>query len=220
MSEQIWYEDPGSFITYSNYLSILPTQDMTTEEKINAIVRFFMYLGIALSLIRADYRYLFFGIIVALISIPLYQNEQNQLQKIEKFLEKQDLDVVNNKVCARSTVDNPFMNPSIADIKYNPNRPAACDVNNDKVQKVMSKNFYSRLFRDIDDLYGKNASERQFYTIPGSTIPNDQSGFAAWCYGHGATCREGAGDQCYNNQYFMQTLGGSSTQLPLLQEDP
>ena len=219
MIEKIWYEDPGNFITYRNYLTILPTQEMTTEEKLNALVRFFLYLGCALALIRADYRYLFFGIIVAVMSIPLYQNEMNQLEKVEKFLEAKDLDVVNNKVCTRSTIDNPFMNPSIADYKYYPSRPAACDNDNPKVQKTMTKNFYSRLFRDSDDLYDQEGSARQFYTVPGSTIPNDQGTFAEWCYGHGATCRQGAGDQCYNNQYFVTTLGGSSTQLPLLEQD-
>jgi hypothetical protein len=217
MSEKIWYEDPGAFLTYSNYLYVLPTQEMTTEEKLNALVRFFLYLGVALALIRSDYRYIFFGIIVAILSIPLYQNEKNQMEKAEKFLEEKNLDVVNNKVCARSTIDNPFMNPTVADYTYYPGRPAACDIDNPKVQTMVQKNFYTRLFRDSDDLYDKEGSARQFYTVPGGTIPNDQGAFADWCYGHGATCRQGAGDECYASQYFTRTLGGSSTQLSLLQ---
>lgn len=199
MSSKIWYDDPSSFITYDNYFTVLPTQDMTTEEKINAIVRFFMYLGIVLALVKTDYRYLFFGIIVAIISVFLYKHENHQKAKVEKFLIKNDLDVVNNKVCARPTVDNPFMNPSIADISDNPERPAACDLDNEKIKTVVKQNFNAKLFKEVSDLYGVTASQRQFYTMPSTTIPNNQAGFAEWCYGHGATCHEGNGIQCFRN---------------------
>jgi hypothetical protein len=199
MPEKVWYDDPSSFITYENYFTVLPTQDMTTEEKINALVRFFLYLGVALALIKTDYRYIFFGIVVALVSIALYEHERTQLDRVDKFLQKRDLDVVNNKVCVRSTVDNPFMNPTVVDYTDNPTRPAACKLDDNRVQDVVCNNFNERLFKDISDLYGKHASQRQFYTMPSTTIPNDQVGFAEWCYGHGATCKEGNGLQCFDN---------------------
>jgi hypothetical protein len=198
-SEKIWYDDPSSLFTYENYFSVMPTQSMSTEERINTIVRFFIYLGVFLALIKADYRYLFFGIMTGLISIIIYEFERKQLARVEKFLEKQDLDVINNKVCVRSTVDNPFMNPSIADITDNPMRPQACDVSNEKVQRVINSNFEERLFKDVSDLYGNMASQRQFYTVPSTTTPNDQGGFAQWLYGRGPTCKEGNGEQCYRN---------------------
>lgn len=204
METKIWYDDPSSFISYDNYYTVLPTQDMTTEEKINAIVRFFVYFGIVLALVKTDYRYLFFGIIVGLVSVFLYKHENHQKAKVEKFLVKNDLDVVNNKVCARSTVDNPFMNPSITDITDNPTRPAACDLANDKVKSVVETNFSERLFKNVADLYGNTASQRQFYAMPSTTIPNNQGGFADWCYGHGATCHEGNGSQCYRNIDHMR----------------
>jgi hypothetical protein len=205
MTGKIWYEDPSGFITNETYFIILPTQDMTTEEKINALVRLFIYLGFFLALIKDDYRYIFFGIITCLVSIILYENERAQLSQVEKFLQAKDLDIVNNKVCVRSTLENPFMNPSIADIVDNPTRPGACDLENGKVHDIVDANFNERLFKDVSDLYGKKASQRQFYTMPATTIPNDQSGFASWCYGHAATCKEGAGNQCWNNQYFMRS---------------
>lgn len=198
-TEKIWYDDPSTFITYENYFTVLPTQEMTVEEKINALLRFFLYLGVILALIRTDYRYIFFGIIVAIISIFLYEHERKQLAHVEKFLYNNNLDVVNNKVCARSTIDNPFMNPSIADISDNPMRPEACDLGDDRVQHIVDSNFAERLFKDVSDLYGKAASRRQFYTMPSTTIPNNQGGFAEWCYGHGRTCQEGNGVQCNRN---------------------
>jgi hypothetical protein len=201
MSEKIWYEDLQGFMTLDNYYVILPMSNMTFEEKLNSLVRFFIYLGLLLALIKANYKYLFFGIIAALVSVIITQFEKSQKQKAEKFLEKKDLAVVDNTVCVRSTVDNPFMNPSVADIAYNPSRPSACSLDHPAVQNQIDKNFNARLYRDVGDLYGKMSSQREFYTVPSTTIPNDQGGFAEWLYGTGPTCKEGEGLSCTQNIY-------------------
>ena len=44
--------------------------------------------------------------------------------------------------------------------------------------------------RDVGDLYGKSNDQRQYYTMPSTTIPNNQTSFAKWCYGVGPTCKE------------------------------
>ena len=55
-------------------------------------------------------------------------------------------------------------------------------------------NFFDKfgynLYRDVGDLYGKNNSQRQYYTMPATTMPNDQTAFAKWCYNTGPTCKE------------------------------
>jgi len=199
MTESIWYDNLQDFITNDNYYIILPTQHMTLEEKLNAIVRFFIYLGIILSILKVDYKYLFFGIVAALLSVILYQYEKGSKARAEAFLQSKNMDIVDNRVCARSTVDNPFMNPTIADITDNPDRPAACIIENDEVLNKVETNFEARLFRDVGDLYGNQSSQRQYYTMPSTTIPNDQTSFAQWCYGTGPSCKDGNGFQCYNN---------------------
>lgn len=174
---------------------------MTFEEKLNAIVRFFIYLSLILMLVKGKYVYIFFGLVALVVSAILANFEKNQRHQAEKFLEKQDLTVVNNNVCVKSTVENPFMNPTITDIMYNPNRPSACEIDNPEVQEEIEKNFNKRLYRDVGDLYGKMSSQREFYTMPSTTIPNDQTGFAEWLYGTGPTCKEGNGLQCNRNMY-------------------
>jgi hypothetical protein len=134
-----------------------------------------------------------------MISIVLYQFERKRQIQTEKFLESNNIDIVDNKVCSRSTVHNPFMNPSLVDIHENPDRPSACTLGNTKVTDTIEKNFEANLFRDVGDLYGRMSSQRQFYTVPSTTIPNDQDGFAKWCYGTGPSCKEGNGQQCYEN---------------------
>uniref|UniRef100_A0A6C0KS96 Minor capsid protein P9 transmembrane helices domain-containing protein n=1 Tax=viral metagenome TaxID=1070528 RepID=A0A6C0KS96_9ZZZZ len=205
MYEKIWFDDLQNFITYDNYYVILPLQQMSIAEKINAIVRFFVYLGIFLTLLKNDYRYLFFGIIAGLLSIFLYNYEVKQKIESEKFLEKKQLDIVDNKVCSRSTVDNPFMNSSIADISLNPEHPQACNIDNNGIKNVIKKNYDRRMFKDVSDIYDKLASQRQFYTMPVTTIPGDQKSFAEWCYGNPATCKDGNGEACYRNQYVVRT---------------
>ena len=199
MSDQIWYNDITGFITNTNYFVILPSQDMSLESKLNAILRFCIYLGVFLALVRNDYTYLFIGIIVALLTIIFNEYEYMETKNTQRFLSKRNLDIVDNKVCSKSTVDNPFMNPSISDIVLNPNHPVACDVEKLDVKRTIDKNFNSRLFRDVNDFYGKFASQRQFYTVPVTTIPGDQKGFGEWLYNRGPSCKDGNGVQCSRN---------------------
>jgi len=91
------------------------------------------------------------------------------------------------------------MNPSIADITDNPERPRACNVTSNEVQQSIDSNFNQRVFQDVSDVFNKQASQREFYTVPNTAIPNDQGGFAQWLYGTGKTCKEGNGMQCFEN---------------------
>ena len=97
--------------------------------------------------------------------------------------------------CRRPTNNNPFMNPLIIDYnnnKYNEvNDVGSCiNNNNDEVNKEINDKFNKDLYRDIDDLFDKKNSQRQFYTVPNTMVPNDQTGFAKWCFGQQKTCKE------------------------------
>lgn len=209
MNESIWYENIYDLFNPTNYYKIIPIREMNLQEKLNALVRFFVYLGILLALINSNYKYLFLGIIAGLLSIIINNFEAKKKEETEKYLEKKNLTIVDNKVCARSTVENPFMNLSIADISLNPDHPQACDVDNYQVRKTMSKNFYSHVFRDVNDIYSKDASERQFYTMPCTKVANDQSDFANWLYNRGSSCKDGNAEQCMRNISIMQGVGSS-----------
>ena len=201
MSEQIWYLDLTHFLTSKNFYQMLPTQEMSLEQKLNALLRFFLYLSIILSLVMVNAKYLFIGIIAAIVSYIVYRFEQRDRTTAEKFLEDKTLDIVDNQLCTRTTIDNPFMNPSIVDIKYNPERPAACNI--ERVKDRVEANFKKRVFKDVNDIWGKDFSAREFYTTPSTTIPNDQEGFAKWLYGEPATCKEGNGLECKNNYRYI-----------------
>ena len=107
------------------------------------------------------------------------------------------------------------MNPSLADLTFNPDKPGACDVTNDKIKENIDNKFNRRIFKDVNDLFNNQSSQRQFYTVASTTIPNDQGGFADWLYNRGPSCKDGNGDQCWRNvsDINLQTggNGGGST---------
>ena len=51
----------------------------------------------------------------------------------------------------------------------------------------------------MSDIFGKNNSQRQFYTMPVTTIPNNQTQFANWLYKTEPTCKENNGESCLRN---------------------
>ena len=56
--------------------------------------------------------------------------------------------------------------------------------------------------KDASDIFDHSNSNRQFYTVPGNTFPNNRDTFMKWCYSRPKTCKEGNGAQCVANQYY------------------
>ena len=65
---------------------------------------------------------------------------------------------------------------------------------------TVENNFEEDLYKDVNDIFGKNNSQRQYYTMPGNSVPNDRDTFMKWCYQTPPTCKEGNGLQCAANQ--------------------
>jgi len=84
--------------------------------------------------------------------------------------------------CKKPTEDNPFMNPTFTDFN-NGDPPAACNVDDDQINDEMKVNFNHQLFRDVDEIWEKENSQRNFYTMPNTAVPNNQKEFAMWLYG-------------------------------------
>jgi hypothetical protein len=92
---------------------------------------------------------------------------------------------------------NPFMNVLIDEIKYNPNRPQAAPVDSPIVKQTLDEYFRVQWFSDPTDVFGKSQSQRQFITMPSTTVPNDRDSFQNWLYKiPGKTCKEGGREAC------------------------
>ena len=101
------------------------------------------------------------------------------------------------KNCVAPTIDNPFMNATMKDfLNVDPvtnrivDRPEACDTNDVEIKKQIDSSFNNNLYKDVNDVFGKMNSQRQFYTMPSTTIPNAQDDFAKWLYLNPKTCKE------------------------------
>ena len=69
--------------------------------------------------------------------------------------------------------------------------------------KLPSPSSLIKAFSPEKLVFGKNNSQREFYTAPVTTIPNNQGDFADWCYKTGKTCKENNGKQCLENISFQ-----------------
>lgn len=115
--------------------------------------------------------------------IPKAGDKREQLYTVD------ELEDYRRNTCRRPTIDNPFMNPSILD--YNNNEPpVACNADDDFVDESTRVNFNHNLFRNVDELWERENSQRQFYTVPNTAVPNNQTEFAKWLYKIPSICKE------------------------------
>jgi hypothetical protein len=181
--------------------ALIPTDYMTMDEKLNTLTRLIIFVCLLVALVLQDMKIILLMIILVLFIVLLQRFSNANKEEIDAFLNENKLQVIDNKVCVKPTKDNPFMNPSLLDIKEDDDAPKACPITNVNVATDIDEIYNSTMFRNVDDIYDRSTSRRQFYSVPASTIPNDQTTFANWLYKTGKSCKENNGDQCYKNMY-------------------
>jgi len=182
--EKIWYQDLHNFLTNpDNLLNIIPDKSMTVQQQLNAIMRFALYFSLILLILKRDLRVIVFLIIAGLLTwvINVQNGKEADLKKtiMEKLQIEED---ALKRPCYQPSAENPFMNVSYVDYKEFPNRPKACDLSKKEVEKKVNTLFEDGFIRETDDIFNRTGSDRQFYTNPATTIPNDQDSFTRWCY--------------------------------------
>lgn len=92
---------------------------------------------------------------------------------------------------------NPFMNVLVDEIKYNSTRSPAVSIEEPFVSTVLDLMFKTQYVNDPTDVFGRSQSQRQFYTTPSTSVPNDQDSYQNWLYRiPGKTCKEGGREAC------------------------
>ena len=201
--ERIWFEDPKNFISPTTYDKFVPVEGMSQSAQLNSLLRLSIYFSIIVFVFKHNINIFIIPLCVASFTYFFYRLEQQKIKK-EKFLLDEKNLLANKRdgsICIKPTKTNPFMNVMMTDYADNPDRPKACDITQSNIKKRSESFFDEKLYRDVDDIFHKNASDRQFYTTSSTTIPNDQTKFAQWCYGTGPTCKEGNGNKCQENTY-------------------
>jgi hypothetical protein len=206
-----WLNEPT--ILARTYLQFIPTKNMSNNQRYNAITLFAIYFMVLLLVFQKPIYLIYFPLIVIIIILVLHFIEKQKMKKNEQFdsiVESGYVDSNNNLrfsrvtggetdgpdvsySCRLPTADNPFMNPPISD--FNTVAPAACNSDDENIQNLTTKSFRHNLYMDVDDVFSKMNSQRQFYTVPNTAIPNNQGDFANWLYRTPTTCKEDQ-EQC------------------------
>lgn len=209
--EKYWFQDLNVILDMEKINEIYPKKDMSYQQKTNSLVRLTLIVGVVLSLLNGNSNWLTIPVTYMTITYVLYlfriEKVNKEVKKIGPNATQKDLpkdikekftNVIQKDNCAKISTKNPFMNAMPFD---NRNRNPACNVLNEDKQMNIEENFNKNLFRDAGDIFDKNNGQRQFYTMPSTTYPNNRTSFANWLYKTPPTCKEGNGAQCVANIY-------------------
>ena len=200
-----------SFIT-----ELWPLDEMTREQKLNAITRLVILLTLTGFLATNNYKILITGIVSIVFLVFTYKilnNNNNLTQKIKESFSNETIYETVKHNFTNPTTANPIMNILLPEIQDNPNRLQAAPSYNKAVEKAINKetqdfivtNFNNdetirkKLFDDRGDKVDFECSMRQFYSTANTRVPNNQNEFARFCYGNMASCKDGDVEMCLRN---------------------
>jgi len=184
--DPFWKDDVSILTKKYRLIEFIPTADMTVVEKLNAITRLTIYLGVLLTIFYSNSNFLYIPLIGMAFIYMTYQNSPFSQQGSGEI----------NNVLTQPTVQNPFMNVLLTEYTDNPTRPPAADVEDPNVKNKIDEHFKNGLYRDVNDIWDKGNSQRQFYTNPSTTIPNDRDTWMKWCWNTPYTCKDGNLTRC------------------------
>lgn len=216
-----WSENPNVLLDTRYITELFPVEGMTYNQKLNAVSRVVILITLILFLYDRNTRVIIISIITLGSIYLLYyyrKQEKNKTKKKEGF-ENPALAVLNNySIDTAKTFDiptdtNPFSNVLLPDYEYNPDKKPAPPAFNTSVnqsilkqaqQLVIDQNpgqpdIAKKLFTDLGEQFVFEQSLQPFYSNPATTIPNDQAGFADFCYGSMVSCKEGNLFACARN---------------------
>ena len=214
MEQTFWLNNPAVLLRKEYITELWPKKDSNLEQKLNAITRLVIILGLLSYTITRNKQFvLITGVMMALVAV-FYNMKHKDLQKSKKEAIREALSEgftnpeiykATKPLFTEPTSKNPLMNVALPEINDNPTRkpaaPAFNPIVEEEINESVKKNLDSRLFHDLGDNITFDQSMRGFYATPNTQIPNDQKGFAEFCYGTMKSCKEGDAIQCEKKNY-------------------
>lgn len=204
-----WTNDPKELV---REFAIIPSPDMSLEGKSNAAARLIIICTAIAFAAFPRPSILITGVacLMALALMTKHLSQEETQRKIKtqakegfQDMGKKELQTVG---FTQPTTKNPLMNVLLPEIGTDPTRaPAApsynavveTDINSKTQEAVMAnfgndKNIDKRLFKDLGDSLGFDRSMLTFNSTANTQIPNDQEGFAKFCYGDMKSGKDGS----------------------------
>lgn len=210
-----WLNNPTILFNKDSITEVWPLSNMSSVEKLNAITRLVLLLTILGFLISKTFKVVITGLITlaAIILLNYLQNNTTNTINIKEAYTNQKLYTNDNDKFKEPTEKNPTMNilptQNIQDSDSKPAAPSYLpeieEKINENTKKIILNNFNNdpdiekKLFKDLGDNYNFEHSMRNWYTTANTQNPNDQNGFANFCYDNMTSCKEGDALACSKN---------------------
>lgn len=202
----IFYKDILSFLDFKKLDQFIPLYSQSKTERLNSILRFFIYASIILIAIYGNYNYILLPILIAMIIIIV--NEVTEDTNKEQF----------DSELREPTYNKPFMNPTIKDYstgiitegqKYAIDTPEAR-----ALAKEVDDKFYAGFIRDPKDVYNRNGGRYQYNQFPITRVPDKRREALDYIYKEiiGPTCKMDR-FSCYPPKNDLRYSGRTSANL-------
>ena len=218
-----WSENPNILLNNDFLFELFPVENMSFEQKLNAISRTIVLLSLVTFFYTKSIRILLIGMVSLFFIFMLHKSKSVDAKEIQQkkngegFADSlstpakelyKTTDMMN--VFKKPDSTNPFGNVLVTDYINDPQRKPAPPAFNENVNLEIveqAKEFVrksnpdqpditEKLFKDLGDEYVFEQSLRPFTSNPSTTIPNDQQSFSEFCYGSMVSCKEGNAFAC------------------------
>ena len=208
-AELIWVKHPAVLVRNA---AVWPVRGMSFPAKINAITRLVILATAVTWVLFRKTSILVTGAVCMAALVALWKTKDAEthqdnarIAQKEGFqgMQREEIDEIK---WTRPTTANPLMNVLLPEIQDTPQRPPAAPAYNPTIeaeinehtQKGVVEKFDNkagideRLFRDLGDSLTFDRSMIGFNATANTQIPNDQKGFAEYCYGKMESAKQGS----------------------------
>ena len=204
--EVFWINNIYILLKKDKLLNFIPDfNKYSLNVNLNRITRFMLYYLLILYIF--DYisvGNMICGVVLSIVVILLLYNKK---KIIENFEVNQD------NIKRVPTKNNPVMNLSIMD--YGTKDVPTADYENKNIDENLLGDNYNNIDKnDINSQNEANFVYRNFYTMPNTSNPNNQTEFAKWLYDKGPTCKQDT-SVCPENLPDRLQVGRGGTALML-----
>lgn len=210
-----WLNDTNILFN-KNYISeIIPNNNYDVNRNLNAIVRGSIIGSLIIYFVTKNKSAFILPLLTIMITVFLYKNnikiqtDEYIKNKKDKELESKYLQSVLDNIKEKyrePTLNNPLMNLNLVDHDNKEALDSTNPIVSEKIQKNLSFNKYSN---PSDNLYKEYDPFDRFYTMPVTTVMNDQTGFAKWCYASDSQCKSGKQSDCIKKRGITGGGGGN-----------
>lgn len=189
--------DPKDVFRSSELLQFWPSASQSARERVSATTRFVLYAVCLVYIITHDARVFALGAVVMAVLYYLWSSNMISDGKMRSSIGDGRASSIIRPNVTLPTVENSMGNVLLTDYVDYPDRPAVAWYPSMRTQ-------VQQAWSEIHPFERQRDAERNFYTMPSSTIPNDQTGFAQAAYGKpfAPKCHDQGGAACDPDRFY------------------